>query len=171
MRRVLLLLQITLYPHIATFRTNSVLVIINITNQTCRYYLLLYIPWTVYERWCSTLLHDISAPYISPTYFIIIESVSQLSEPPVLVLPLRCSSRYDLRSHKWDGQISGRDSASTWTMGYGEIQLLFPYTRRNCPLCPGRVEVVQHVRTRWVKLCFVEGITMKMQNIWIPKNK
>ena len=110
---VLLLLQITLYPHIAIFRVNSGLGIINsITNQICRNYLLLYIPWTVHERPSSTLLHGISASYLSPTYFIINEIVSQLSEPPVLVLPLRCSFRYDLHTHKRDRQISGQDSAS-----------------------------------------------------------
>ena len=73
---VLLLLQITLNSHIAIFRINSGLGIINsIINQICRNYLLLYIPWTVHERSCSTLLHGISAPYLSPTYFIIIEIV------------------------------------------------------------------------------------------------
>ena len=119
--RVLLLLQITLYSHIAIFRINSGLEIINsMINQICRNYSLFYIPWTVHERSCSTLLHGISAPYLSATYFIIIEIVSQLSEPPVLVLPLRCSFRYDLRTHKRDRQIAGRDSASTWIMDYGQ---------------------------------------------------
>ena len=33
----------------------------------------------------------------------------------------RCSFRYDLRTHKRDRQISGRDSASTWTMDYGLV--------------------------------------------------
>ena len=43
---VLLLPQITLYPHIAIFRTNSGLGIINsIINQICRNYLSLYIPY------------------------------------------------------------------------------------------------------------------------------
>ena len=73
---VLLLLQITLYPHIAIFRINSGLWIINsIINQICRNYLLLYIPWTVHGRSCSTLLHGISAPYPSPTFSIIIEII------------------------------------------------------------------------------------------------
>ena len=65
---VLLLIQITLYPHIAIFRINSGLGIIKIiTNHICGNHLLLYIPWTVHERSCSTLRHGISATYFSPT--------------------------------------------------------------------------------------------------------
>ena len=57
---VLLLLLITLFPHIAIFRILGLSKISRI--HICRNYLLLYIPWTVHERSCSTLLHGISAP-------------------------------------------------------------------------------------------------------------
>ena len=161
MRRALLLLQVTLYPHIAIFRTNSGLAIINnITNQICRNYLLLYIPWTVHERPCL-LYSMVYQPHTFP--------------PPITSL-LKVFHNY--LSHRyssclWDVR-SDTTSVHTSEIGKYPDEILpqhglWTMVKYNCHfrICDGnpslalfgprRVEVVSLVRPSWVKLYYVES--------------